>query len=376
MELFKRLLNYIKLLRLLTFKKLFLILAISISGGMTLLSFSALESIKPFIKNLFSELNGHILGIYIYSQQGGLSHKDIFKLKEILLIRDVCGFKMEGTEVKYRGDIKLTQLLYIEENFQKITNLKVLQGRLLNKYDNNVCLVGFNVYKELEHLDINEHIEIYNTKYKIVGIIDKKPDYAMDGFVNYCILLPEIKRISDYKELLVSTSDFKRAKLLVSYYIMQSKELKLGQDFYISSIDSLIEWEKAQLNLWAIGGISISLVILLLASIGIWVIFSIEVNTRKKEIGILRAIGAKKRDIFFQFVIEGILLGFCGWNIGVILSVFFLPLLSSFYKFNIYPSFNGIIISFLMVNIFTIWGIIPPAKKATSIYPQEVLRYE
>ncbi|MEW6103449.1 MAG: FtsX-like permease family protein [bacterium] len=372
--------KYIKLLRLFTFKKIFLILAISISGGITLLSFSTLESIKPFVKNLFRELNGHIFGIFIHNQQTGLSYKDIGKLKEILSIRDACGYITENTEAKYKEDIRLTNLLYIPDNFQKVVNLKVLSGRFLNKndfFDNNkICLMGFEIYKELGSPKINSYIEIKNTKYKIIGILNKKPNYAMDGFVNNCILLPIIEKAPNYKELLVSASDFKRAKLLVSYYIMQTKKLKPGQDFGIFSIEPLIEWEKAQLKLWVIGGMGISFVILLLASIGIWVIFSIEVNIRKKEIGILRSIGAKKRDIFFQFILEGILIGLIGWNIGIILSIFFLPFLSSFYRFNIYPSFSGIIISFLIINIFTIWGIIPPAKKATSIYPQEVLRYE
>jgi putative ABC transport system permease protein len=141
-------------------------------------------------------------------------------------------------------------------------------------------------------------------------------------------------------------------------------------DKMVQQFDSIF----AGLGLFAI---AISAVGLLVGGIGVMNIMLVSVTERTKEIGVRKAIGAKRRDIVRQFLFEAMTLTFCGGLIGVVFAIivsyivmFFLPTIPA--KIPLWAVITGVTVSIGVGLIFGVW----PARKASKLDPIECLRYE
>jgi len=147
-------------------------------------------------------------------------------------------------------------------------------------------------------------------------------------------------------------------------------------DFEILSNDSLI----AQFNSFTMAvrlGVSlISSIALLAAGIGIMNIMLVSVTERTREIGIRRAVGARKRNIMTQFIMEAIVLCEVGGVIGVVLGILGGNATSYFMKLPPVIPFDWIIIGLVICSIVGIVFVTYPAYKAANLDPIESLRYE
>jgi ABC-type antimicrobial peptide transport system permease subunit len=125
------------------------------------------------------------------------------------------------------------------------------------------------------------------------------------------------------------------------------------------------------LLLGIIAGIS-----LIVGGIGIMNIMLVSVTERTKEIGLRKAIGATKRAILLQFLIEAVIISITGGLIGILLGMSAATIISKLAKWAVDIPFTAIAISFtfsfLVGIVFGIW----PAKKASELSPIEALRYE
>ena len=121
----------------------------------------------------------------------------------------------------------------------------------------------------------------------------------------------------------------------------------------------------------AIGGIS-----LFVGGIGVMNIMLVTVTERTREIGIRKALGATRRDIRMQFVVESMIVGLIGGMIGVILDTVFGVLGSIMMKSLVYPPINGILVSLIFSLAIGLFFGYHPANKAAKLDPIEALRYE
>ncbi|HQG41598.1 MAG TPA: FtsX-like permease family protein, partial [Spirochaetota bacterium] len=115
---------------------------------------------------------------------------------------------------------------------------------------------------------------------------------------------------------------------------------------------------------------------LFVGGVGIMNIMLVSVSERTREIGIRMAIGAKRRDILSQFLIESITLSGLGGIIGILLGLFFYYIITYIVDWPYIFSFTSVIISFLFSCAVGIFFGYYPAKKASDLKPIEALRYE
>jgi putative ABC transport system permease protein len=121
---------------------------------------------------------------------------------------------------------------------------------------------------------------------------------------------------------------------------------------------------------------SIAAISLIVGGIGIMNIMLATVTERTREIGIRRALGAKRRDITQQFLIETVVLSGIGGIIGVAIGVFVPPLITQFSDIKAVTTPNSVILSFGVSVLVGILAGLYPANRAAKMDPIEALRHE
>jgi len=121
--------------------------------------------------------------------------------------------------------------------------------------------------------------------------------------------------------------------------------------------------------------ISVAVIVLIVGGIGIMNVLFVSVKERTKEIGILKALGSKKRDILLQFLLESVIISFMGGLMGIVFSFAMLPLMD-YLQVEVIPTLEGYLTALLFsVVTGTFFGYYP-ATRAAALKPIDALRYE
>ena len=147
-------------------------------------------------------------------------------------------------------------------------------------------------------------------------------------------------------------------------------------DFEIFSNESLIKQFNDLTLALRIGAFVISMIALVAAGVGIMNIMLVSVTERTREIGIRKAVGATKRNILTQFLLESVALSQFGGVIGIILGVIGGNILALILKVSPTIPYDWVILGFVICSVVGIVFGVYPAWKAASVDPVESLRYE
>ncbi|WP_372894473.1 ABC transporter permease [Stieleria sp.] len=288
--------------------------------------------------------------------------------------------------------------------FAELTHLRLAHGRFINSLDETgghaVAVLSAGVAAQLFPLSsaIGETIRIGNDKYfYVVGVLDSKMDVSNDSgerydenvFIPYAsdrmrfgdntvidpggLQLPEKVEISQLTVSLPSTDQVQPVAQLMRSILMQAGREK--EVSFLIPLDLQARAEQTQrvfhLVLAAIASIS-----LLVGGIGIMNIMLATVTERTREIGIRRALGARRSDIIFQFLIETLVLTGMGGVLGVLLGFGGARLVESIGGvatiIHLWSPLLAVAISFAVGLLFGLY----PARRAARMDPIEALRHE
>lgn len=287
----------------------------------------------------------------------------------------------------YSSDSAYGTVTGVDETYDEIDGLATQQGRFLQYVDIDkllkVCVVG--TYYEKEYYGtgkaLGETIKINGELYTIVGVLEEKSD-SSEGSSDQCIYIPytnasKISWNSSINTYVVSMKDAEQMTMAKSVLEAKLTEILGSSNYYqiiatqeiLDEMNSIMNTLKGALVL--IAGIS-----LLVGGIGIMNIMLVSVTERTKEIGIRKSLGAKKKHIKQQFVIEaGTISGF-GGVIGILLGGVAAYFIGRLMDMTVVPSITAIVISFsVSVGIGVIFGFLP-AKNAANLNPIDALRFE
>ena len=275
----------------------------------------------------------------------------------------------------------------VDETFDEISELVTEQGRFLQFIDIEkslkVCVIG--TYYEQEYYGrgkaLGKTLKINGKPYIVVGVLEQKLD-SSEGSSDQCIYIPYKNAskmswnstIGSYTVTMTDTDKLDQAKVVLE---RELTKVLGSSDFYsiIATQEILNEVNKVmgilRTALVLIAGIS-----LLVGGIGIMNIMLVSVTERTKEIGIRKSLGAKKRHIMQQFVIEAGTVSGIGGIFGILLGGVAAYLMGTLLGITVVPSVTAVVVSFsVSVAIGIIFGFLP-AKNAANLNPIDALRFE
>ncbi len=308
---------------------------------------------------------------------GKLFYRDIEAIKT-LPIESVVGAKMGRANVEYKEkEIKATVYAYDARIIEQYPHMEIYKGRWIKKGEQGAAVLGYDATELFnEKIEINSKIKINNQEFRVVGILKRIGSSFSEADDNAIIVsLKEGEEI--FKEqMLKEEVSFISIKGKNPTKLKKQVEDKLNavrakEDFTVITSDEIIEIVNSVLNTAQLGILVASVIAAIVGSIGIANTMIVTVEERKKEIGVMKTVGATKNTIIKLFIIESAMIGVLGGIIGSFLAVLLLSAQSNIpAKIDLINYFTPILIVTLVSAIAGAY----PSKKAAEIDAIEALR--
>ncbi|MDR6301071.1 ABC transporter permease [Mesonia maritima] len=386
-----------------------LIIAIGISALVGILS--AVNALENTISNNFASMGANTFNIQRYDftiQTRGQGEER--KINPIIGYRDARAFKQRynfpqtqtsisftGTraaEIKYNDEKTDPEanVLGVNEHFLINSGLEVEEGRNFSVFDidnnSNVCIIGGDIQKALfkGFNPINKSISIRGAKFKVIGVLESQGS-TFGNNEDLRVLIPIQKARSLFTQpytnydisVKVKDKNFMEAaqdEAIITFRNIRKLEPKEDNNFGIERSDSLINQIFQITGYLDFAAWIISIITILGSSIALMNIMLVSVTERTREIGIRKALGAKRNTIAFQFFIETIIIGQLGGILGILIGMLFGLIVASIAELNYAIPWVAIIWATLISLIIAIISGSYPASKAAKQNPIESLRYE
>lgn len=332
----------------------------------------------------------------------GLTHEDAIAIREkISAVNEVAPQIRTQGRVRYLDEYWDTWVMGTSPSYQTIRNLEMDVGRFFGQGELDswakVCVIGKTVREELfgNEYPVGKDIRVRDERFTVIGVLKEKGRVGWEDFDDQ-ILIPfttaqkrftgedkvhtifvqaKSSEATDVATKQVETLLFARHNKVVDFRVRSQEEFR-----------QTIEKTVSTFKLMLAGIAAISLVV---GGIGIMNIMLVSVTERTREIGIRKAVGAKRRDILVQFLIESAVLAFAGGVIGILLGIGFASTLGNMMvgAGAVGPRFlrgggqsvitlSSILLAFsFAVGVGIFFGMYP-ANKASKLDPVEALRYE
>ncbi len=328
-----------------------------------------------------------------------LTYEDgVALVKQAPEIREFTPIFFTSTEAKIRDTTHQTQLLGVGSSYQEVVNHWVERGRFFTPLDmearKRVATIGIEAARKLGIQDdpIGKKIQIANAAFTVVGIMEKKgrtlgqdsDDLVLIPFTTAGLVYgPERMRSIRLDFQARSAERIDLAEDQIREILRSRHNLKEDDenDFRIILQEEILETVSSVLTntsfvMGAVVGIA-----LLVGGIGIMNIMLVSVTERTREIGIRKAIGARRQDVLIQFLIEAITLSGAGGILGILGGMLLARLVQMWLESLIdFPAVHtplwAVLVAFGFCGALGVIFGIYPAAKASKLDPIDALRYE
>ena len=310
---------------------------------------------------------------------------------EFAIPRNIDSVKIEFNKkliIGYAGSLPKGQN---REAIYEALDLTIESGRNLKDSDTYMVVLGHDSsQKEKSGFDkaikVGDKLTIQGKEFRVAGIMEKKGSFILDKIVlmdedEQRAVTTNDENVDVIAVKVRNKDDMNKVKEDIENLLRERRDVKKGEeDFEVSTPQAMLSSVNQVLLGVQIFIVIIALISIFVGAIGIVNTMTTSVMERKKEIGVMKAIGARNSDIFLQFFIESGFLGLVGGILGVVLgslvSYMGVQGINSFIGSAIKPKIDFILISFSLLGSFIVGAVsgITPALRAAKLNPVEALR--
>ena len=316
------------------------------------------------------------------------------------------GIRCGSEEYEKTGIYGVSEAMYRPQTGTTLDGDTLARGRYLQYVDvinrQNVCVIGAYLEQEVFRGDaLGKTLSIGGIPYTVVGVLEQNSDTMSEGggddrvYIPYenAMQLSGSRFVSLYQITAASRDTVMEAQALLLDFLQTFYQDETGEHiydyYYVQSMLDQVNQINAMMGIAMMVLIAIAAISLLVGGIGIMNIMLVSVTERTREIGIRKSLGAKRKDIRRQFIIEAgttsALGGFAGILLGCLVAmgigslfggILVQSLGASGITFNATPTLSAVLVSFgVSVGIGVLFGYLP-ANKAAKLNPIDALRYE
>jgi macrolide transport system ATP-binding/permease protein len=297
-----------------------------------------------------------------------------------------------NAQVVYGNKNTNTSINGVTPNYPEVRNFLVDQGSFITEEDNRfmrrVAVLGRTVVMELfgEENPIGQYIKIKRSIFQVIGVMSEKGSsgWRDEDDIIFVPLKTIQKRLFgvDYVSAINIEAEnedvMEKASAEITLLLRERHRVREGDedDFNIMSQAEILSTmqETSQTFTMLLAGIAI--VSLIVGGIGIMNIMFVSVTERTREIGIRKAIGAQRRDILSQFLIEAIIVSLSGGFIGAVSGILASNLISQFAGWPTVITLDSVVLAFTFAFAVGLFFGFYPARKGALLNPIDALRYE
>jgi putative ABC transport system permease protein len=303
-------------------------------------------------------------------------------------------------EMKFAGENKSTSLVGVTPDYETVRNVVLSEGEFITSTDlsgrSAVVIIGTEVADALFGRKsglVGEKIRIEGQPFRVIGVLEEKGGSAM-GSEDDQILVPMTtaqtrllqrstpNQVDVIYVQAVDSDAVPQASLEISQILSSRHHTMIGEeDFSILSQQDFLDLASTITGVLTIFLGGIAAISLLVGGIGIMNIMMVSVVERTREIGLRKALGARRIDILSQFLIESSLLSLVGGFIGILLGWTLSMIVEQIAAGSGTPivpiiSLNAVLLAVLFSAAIGIFFGLYPANRASQLEPVEALRYE
>ncbi|MCY3549778.1 MAG: ABC transporter permease [Candidatus Poribacteria bacterium] len=373
---------------------------VSVGGGAEHLMLAELERIGGagmivcFRKEAFRREDGS----YVENKHPEyIEYEDLdFLLENCPSLKSAVALSEMSFTVSHKRVNQSLQVLGVTPFYEEVNNWYIQAGRFISQSDMErrepICVIGSEVRKDLFKMEdpIGLELKINTERFTVIGVMEEKGNsMASEGWDNRVIIpltTMGIRFIGQWKgwiDLWAQAESYEKVEQAVAEIKVAMRQ-QHGDEKYF-------EFFTAKEIIKQVGNVSrivqillggVASVALFVGGIGIMNIMLVSVTERTREIGLRKALGAKRRDILIQFLIEAIVLSICGGLIGILIGSSLASIsglvISKLMKAS-WPavvSVQAALIAFSVSGLIGIFFGLYPANKAAGLTPTEALRHE
>lgn len=345
-------------------------------------------STKSITSDLESSIQTNVLTVRLMGRiTSDVKYEDVAeKLDELSGIDAYSPIVNGNVSIKNDSNTNVTtSYIGTDNNYSVVQDTTISEGRFLTSFDIdgslNVAVIGSYISNELfpNNDAVGSYISMSGQKFKVVGILTQV-DGGEESSKDDLIIIPytvaqRLGRAGSINTIYVKVTNSDEVELVQNFIEKELYSLYKDEDYYnVTSQEAMLETLSSVTGTLSIVLGGIAAISLIVGGIGIMNIMIVSVTERTREIGIRKAIGAKKNNILMQFLIEGLILTGLGGVLGIILGCIAITIIG---KLGLVPavySIKWILIAFF-VSLLTgiIFGLFP-AYKAAKLDPIVALR--